>query len=873
MHLLQTEFTQLFSLAVLHFLWLAIIPWILWKVVESMWLKDAHSGRYFGNIICMFAFVLTIPIAVSLSTTNTAKTSTALQTAANGSSVAIQESQSASSTSTSGPKVESTGQNRPIESSAEYGQPILETAIGHWTEAASPFVFFAYLMGVIVFSIRFANGFRRARSMRQQASELSDHAIAQLADQVARRLRLKTTPLILWCEETAVPMVVGVLRPVVLVPLQLATEATSQKLEHILLHELFHIKRWDPAINCFQNIVETLLFFHPLVWIVSRKARLLREISCDSEVIKHGIDAHQYAKTLTEVADSARNRIQNPTLAVQATSGKTALRQRVEQLLNRNNRSSSTDAFTMTTLAVATTLLLGLTFLPGLLVAQQDQTELSIEEKMARLSSLPENEFAGFVKDEDGKPIAGATVDAWHWSPGTETVTDSEGFFHLKPFRKKPTHRIEVRITKPGYAPYYNHLQKIGQKDFTVTLNQSTFVEGIVKDADGTPVADTKVVFDQGSKRADGVVISSVLTIAKTDDSGKYRAYLAPDSYTIKVQCAAGTATASATVDEGKSSTLDLDLKQGAKFVATVVDSETGKPVEGFVLFRWREPKLTAISDEDGKIVIEGLINGPMEFNVGHGEPQTIRGKTYYLHGNMGRWWSEDSNRKWERRTVDDSGWQRNFDGLEFEIKNKMAPVKIVVEQGVTFSGRVLDPDGKPVAGATVGPAKTGSGNSLTGDTRYSVKTKDDGSYQVVMPAGNKFEYNLIAHDGDYQQWRKWANGVSETIKTKPGQSIDNFDLKLTRGGTIRGFVTNFRKGLKVQAAPADLLSNRYYVPTADVDEDGSFEIKFVRPGETFVQVSPFWLHAKDAPDGSSAKVDVEAEKAVEGISLDAVER
>ena len=406
-----------------------------------------------------------------------------------------------------------------------------------------------------------------------------------------------------------------------------------------------------------------------------------------------------------------------------------------------------------------------------------------------------------------------------------------------------------------------------------MTLNDSTYVEGVVKDADGTPVPNTKVVFDQGTKTADGVTISSVITTASTDESGKYRIFLAPDSYSAMVQCAAGFANASATVKDGKSSTLDLVLKQGAKFEATVVDSETGKPIEGLVLFRWEEPKLKVISDEDGKIVIDGLKHGPLEFNVGHNDdPHTVQGTTYYQHGHLGRWWSKDSKKEWERRSIGDNGWQRNFDGLEFEITKDMKPVKIVAEKGVTFCGRVLDPDGKPVAGATVGPARTGTGNSLTGDTRYSVKTGNDGTYTVVMPAGNKFEYNLIVHDGDYQEWRNWAGGVSDTIKTKPGQVIENFDLTLTRGGTIRGFVTNFRKGLKVQAVAADLKSNRYYTPTADVGEDGSFEIKFVRPGETYVQASPFWLYPKDAPEGTSVIVDVKAGEVVEDVDLDAVE-
>jgi hypothetical protein len=93
------------------------------------------------------------------------------------------------------------------------------------------------------------------------------------------------------------------------------------------------------------------------------------------------------------------------------------------------------------------------------------------------------------------------------------------------------------------------------------------------------------------------------------------------------------------------------------------------------------------------------------------------------------------------------TGWQRNFDDIAFKLSVGMDPVTIETERGVTFSGHVYDPDGKPVEGATVAPAL--NGYSLTGDTRYSTKTEKDGSYRVVMPAGNARQYGLIAHDGE----------------------------------------------------------------------------------------------------------------------------
>ncbi len=203
-----------------------------------------------------------------------------------------------------------------------------------------------------------------------------------------------------------------------------------------------------------------------------------------------------------------------------------------------------------------------------------------------------------------------------------------------------------------------------------------------------------------------------------------------------------------------------------------------------------------------------------------------------------------------------------------------MEPVTIVAEKGVTVRGRVLDPEGNPVAGATVAPALTGSGNSLTGDTRFSVETKDDGTYEVLLPASGDREYNLVAHDGGYLEWRHWANGVIEPFRTTPGEVLESVDIALTRPATVKGRVVdadgNPVADRDVRASAADTLENRYYDPTTHTDADGRFELKFIRPGEQHIQVYPFWLSATDAPGGTSQTVTLEPGEVVEDIELTA---
>ena len=61
-------------------------------------------------------------------------------------------------------------------------------------------------------------------------------------------------------------MVVGWLRPVILLPLAAVTGLSASQLETILAHELAHIRRHDYLLNLLQTVAETLLFYHPAVW-------------------------------------------------------------------------------------------------------------------------------------------------------------------------------------------------------------------------------------------------------------------------------------------------------------------------------------------------------------------------------------------------------------------------------------------------------------------------------------------------------------------------------------------------------------------------------------------------------------------------------
>jgi hypothetical protein len=142
----------------------------------------------------------------------------------------------------------------------------------------------------------------------------------------------------------------------------------------------------------------------------------------------------------------------------------------------------------------------------------------------------------------------------------------------------------------------------------------------------------------------------------------------------------------------------------------------------------------------------------------------------------------------------------------------------------------------------------------------------------MLLPASGKAQYNLVAHDGKYGQWRQWGNGVLPPFKTTPGQEIKDVTLTLTKPATARGKVVDAAgKPLgfcEVRAHAADKLENRYYDPTTTTKEDGTFELRFIRPGEHFIQAAPYWLTADDAPANSTRRLRLATDETFEGIVL-----
>ncbi len=192
-----------------------------------------------------------------------------------------------------------------------------------WTEL----VFHGWLLGVALSSFR--TGYELRGLQRLRATGLPLRSLHARLATLAQRLGVRRAVALVESPVVTAPIVIGWLRPMIMLPLGLATSMPADWLDAILAHELAHLRRHDLALRLLQRFVEILFFFHPVVWWLSRQLDDAREEACDDVVVDTLRDPLAYARALTEL-----EAMQHPTpaaLAAGATEGQ--LMQRIQHIL------------------------------------------------------------------------------------------------------------------------------------------------------------------------------------------------------------------------------------------------------------------------------------------------------------------------------------------------------------------------------------------------------------------------------------------------------------------------------------------------------------------------------------------------------------
>jgi protocatechuate 3,4-dioxygenase beta subunit len=451
----------------------------------------------------------------------------------------------------------------------------------------------------------------------------------------------------------------------------------------------------------------------------------------------------------------------------------------------------------------------------------------------------------GRVLDEAGAPVAGARVLVVHeelvrsrpqGSPGiAETATASDGSFK---FEQMVAGRVALALSAAGHAPLRKEGVELPQEGGVIDLGElvlepEAVVEGRVVDPEGAPVEGARVVARAApvpmTLRPSSIDLIGDEKPVATGADGRFRIGGLPGERMVRLEVQKeGFAAASIRgVRAPTEEPVAVVLRPAARVRGTVVDGR-GRPIPDAEISRsWRTMSFGSPgglfrpvrTDERGEFEIDDLSPGPIAFEA------------------------EASGYRMSSPVTVELAPGELLDGVE-----------IVLHEGTSVTGRVVGPDGLPVAEAQVS-ARIESGEGLSTGGRGFARTAADGRFELdTLAPGVAI---VVARKEGFAE-------ATETLELGPGGA--SLELALGRGTVVSGWV------LDPDGAPAagiDLrLGSRGRTssndPRATSSADGSFVFRGVPEGEYRVRVMDGELSRWSVPD----PIHVEGEAPVTGVEV-----
>jgi len=216
-----------------------------------------------------------------------------------------------------------------------------------------PLIVTIWLIGLVFFLLKMLGGLLYIQRLKtRMVAELPSQWQGRLR-QLSGELNIPRPVQLLESALARTPMVVGWLKPVVLLPLGAVNHLSAEQVEAILAHELAHIARHDYLLNLLQSFMEVLFYFNPAVWWVSSRVRAERENCCDDIAVRLCGNSLAYAKALVGLQELQASA---PPLAMAFSRKRKHLLVRIQRILqpsqNKSNVMEKLSATLLLTVAV-----------------------------------------------------------------------------------------------------------------------------------------------------------------------------------------------------------------------------------------------------------------------------------------------------------------------------------------------------------------------------------------------------------------------------------------------------------------------------------------------------------------------------------------
>nr|AUN36990.1 regulatory sensor-transducer BlaR1/MecR1 family [uncultured bacterium] len=559
---------------------------------------------------------------------------------------------------------------------------------------ASPWLFRFWSVGVMLMLWRVILALRGAQRLKQTAGDTADPVLVALFDDVRNHIGATRRVVLRISENVLAPVALGLIWPMVILPASLASGLPPQQMRALLAHELAHIRRYDYLVNFLQLIVETVFYFNPALWWISRQIRIEREACCDAIAARYTGSLEAYTQAL---ADIARRRFDLPcgklALSMAHDHRRGALFDRVRRLVSPGERPALRLRWTglvggsIIALVVLATLCVTTRAAEHGVKAAVTYLRLDEAARMALAGKLTE-EARPMDLDHDRVRVSGrilgaggrqlSDLDGWYgWLDVTVTDRGSSSSKSVKVEHGTFSARIPdgdtyIQATPKGYAPVSVGPLRAGPdniiSDVSVNLGPSSPIYLEVKNPEGDPLGGVEISlsyrFLESTWSGAGTVTTDTdgrVQIDQSDPTVLMALNFKAQGYQPMSQLAVKS-----TPGEIVSFVMQHDLP----FTVTVTDDATGDPVDDaeFLMLRHgssdsgreRIPSvrflpgqyhLTGLQrDLDLVIGVRSRRIGAVVLDVGMSDPAeaSVRLKRAYIHGrvkgDLGRLNQEDGH-------------------------------------------------------------------------------------------------------------------------------------------------------------------------------------------------------------------------------------
>jgi beta-lactamase regulating signal transducer with metallopeptidase domain len=350
-----TLFANRLCMTLLHSLWQATATFLLVACAVRLSRCGARTGYaawmagLVVAVLCMPVTFLTVSPAIaehqaaassmSLSTNEDGSSDVSPETKSSTPAVAVMQPDAdvAATPAADSPVVASSVKEDSDEQPVE-----IAAAKSSLMKSVAPWIVFVYAIGVVLMLVRLCFSAANANRLVRTATIQKDDRLDQMVQLISQQWNMRIAPVVAVTQQVVVPHVVGLFRPVILLPASAMTGLSTDELSLVLAHEIAHLRRFDLWAAMVQRFAEAVLFFNPAVWLLSRRVSEFREFCCDDLVCQNAAASQKeigirYAQALLQVVSlSAADRSNNPGLTALAASGRSPseLRRRIARLLN-----------------------------------------------------------------------------------------------------------------------------------------------------------------------------------------------------------------------------------------------------------------------------------------------------------------------------------------------------------------------------------------------------------------------------------------------------------------------------------------------------------------------------------------------------------